>query len=143
MVRHGTQKKLRSGRKTTRKPQKSWAERQKNAVARGSPSLGHTLLVAGMQRHIVDDALGGTLAAHHRIHFGSHLVVIAPRPEGLWRVSRQRELMYAHGCSVQLEVFFDDPESSQQYILEANVPGPVLAGESQCGGLGTYSHRSS
>jgi len=32
MVRHGTQKKRRSGRKTTRKPQKSWAERQKNAV---------------------------------------------------------------------------------------------------------------
>lgn len=32
MVNHGTQKKRRSGRKVTRKPQKSWGVRQKNAV---------------------------------------------------------------------------------------------------------------
>jgi hypothetical protein len=32
MVRHGTQKKRRSGRKVTRKPQLAWGKRQKNAV---------------------------------------------------------------------------------------------------------------
>ena len=102
---------------------------QKSAVDSGHASLGRTLLVAGMMRHVAEEEMGGSLAAYHRMHLGSHLLVVAAQPDGLWRVDRQRELMRAYGCCVQVEVHFDDPTSSQTYLLEANVPGAVLAGE--------------
>lgn len=103
--------------------------RQRAAVQDGFASIGHQLLVAGMRRSVVEGHLGGSLAAYHRMQIGQHLLVIDETPSGLWRVDRQRALMERHGCCVQLEAYFDDAESSQTYLLEANISGAALAGE--------------
>ena len=83
---------------------------------------------------------GGTLAGLHRMHLGSHLLVIDDVPTGMWRVERQRELLLHRGACVQVEVSFDassggaadlaeaaDGEVRQTYLLEADVPGALLS----------------
>ena len=52
--------------------------------------------------------------------------------DGMWHVERQRQLLEARGCCVQVEVCFAnsaEPGSSppQSYLFEANVSGDTLA----------------
>ena len=81
------------------------------------------LLIAGVQRHV---AAGG-LAGWHRMRIGSHLLVVDTSPDGLYGVERQRELMLARGCCVQLGVSFIGSGPPQSYLFEANVDGDMLA----------------
>ena len=101
---------------------------QREAVATGHASIGNHLLVAGMQRQVAES---GSMAGFHRMHLGSHLLVIDQQPSGLWRYERQRSLMQERGVSVQLEIHFDAPSSSQTYTLEANLDGDDLADDDQ------------
>ena len=77
---------------------------QASEVADGEATLTDIRLVAGMHRSLAE-ASGG-LAGHHRLHVGSHLLVVDDQPDGLWRVERQRQLLLSRGCCVQLEVAF-------------------------------------
>ena len=77
---------------------------QASEVAHGEATLTDIRLVAGMHRSLAE-ASGG-LAGHHRLHVGSHLLVVDDQPDGLWRVERQRQLLLSRGCCVQLEVEF-------------------------------------
>ena len=77
---------------------------QASEVAHGEAMLTHIRLIVGMHRSLAE-ASGG-LAGHHRLHVGSHLLVVDDRPDGLWRVERQRALLLSRGCCVQLEVAF-------------------------------------
>ena len=77
---------------------------QASEVAGGEATLTDIRLVAGMHRSLAE-ASGG-LAGHHRLHIGSHLLVVDDQPDGLWRVERQRQLLLSRGCCVQLEVTF-------------------------------------
>ena len=52
-------------------------------------TLGHVRLICGTQRVSTTTMLAGS----HRLHIGSHLIVIDDRDDGLWRVDRQRELL--------------------------------------------------
>ena len=99
-------------------------EHQRNAVSEGHPTIGRMLLVAGMQRAMAE---ANGLAGYHRMHLGEHLLVLDQQDQGLWRYQKQRELLAARGACVQVEVFFDDPTSSQSYVFEANVGGDALA----------------
>ena len=77
---------------------------QASEVAHGEATLTDIRLVAGMHRSLAE-ASGG-LAGHHRLHVGSHLLVVDDQSDGLWRVERQRQLLLSRGCCVQLEVEF-------------------------------------
>ena len=77
---------------------------QASEVARGEATLTHIRLVAGMHRSLAESS--GGLAGYHRLHVGSHLLVVDDQPTGLWRVERQRQLLLTRGCCVQLEVAF-------------------------------------
>ena len=81
-------------------------------------------LICGAQRELAAD---GGYAGMHRLHVGSHLVILDDEPSGLWQVSRQRELMRRRGCCVQIEVVFGSKTGKQQAILcEACVDGEAL-----------------
>ena len=82
---------------------------QASEVADGEATLTNIRLVAGMHRSLAE-ASGG-LAGHHRLHVGSHLLVVDDQPDGLWRVERQRQLLLSRGCCVQLEVAFGGRDS--------------------------------
>ena len=97
--------------------------RQRQTIKEGTASVESLLLIAGVQRHV---AAGG-LAGWHRMRIGSHLLVVDTSPDGLYGVERQRELMLARGCCVQLGVSFIGSGPPQSYLFEANVDGDMLA----------------
>lgn len=61
------------------------------------------------------------------MRIGSHLLVVDTSPDGLYGVERQRELMLARGCCVQVGVSFTGSGPPQSYLFEANVDGETLA----------------
>ena len=97
--------------------------RQRQTIKEGTASVASLLLIAGVQRR---EAAGG-LAGLHRMRIGSHLLVVDTSPDGLYGVERQRELMLARGCCVQLGVSFTGSGPPQSYLFEANVDGDTLA----------------
>ena len=97
--------------------------RQRQTIKEGTASVASLLLIAGVQRHV---AAGG-LAGWHRMRIGSHLLVVDTSPDGLYGVERQRELMLARGCCVQVGVSFTGSGPPQSYLFEANVDGDTLA----------------
>lgn len=97
--------------------------RQRQTIKEGTASVASLLLIAGVQRHV---AAGG-LAGWHRMRIGSHLLVVDTSPDGLYGVERQRELMLARGCCVQVGVSFTGSGPPQSYLFEANVDGETLA----------------
>lgn len=99
---------------------------QASEVADGEATLTDIRLVAGMHRSLAE-ASGG-LAGHHRLHVGSHLLVVDDQPDGLWRVERQRQLLLSRGCCVQLEVAFGGRNAvpPQRFLFEAAVDGDAL-----------------
>ena len=96
--------------------------RQRRALE-GEAQLASTLLVVGRTRRAFTPGL-------FQLQIGSHLVVIGDDPAGLWRTPRQRDLMYKHGCSVQVGVAFADPAhggaSVQRLTFEAAIEGDRL-----------------
>ena len=107
---------------------------QASEVAGGEATLTDIRLVAGMHRSLAE-ASGG-LAGHHRLHIGSHLLVVDDQPDGLWRVERQRQLLLSRGCCVQLEVTFGHTKEThgthtaqvppQRFLFEVAVDGDAL-----------------
>ena len=90
-------------------------------------TLGHVRLICGTQRVSTTTMLAGS----HRLHIGSHLIVIDDRDDGLWRVDRQRELLLHGGCTAQFEVSFGDrrmdtPHAPQTFLFEASAAGAWL-----------------
>ena len=67
---------------------------QMQEVQSGEATLKATRLIAGAHR---DPLSSEQMLAMHRLHVGSHLIVVDDDPEGLWRVDRQRELMLRRG----------------------------------------------
>lgn len=96
--------------------------RQRQTIKEGTASVESLLLIAGVQRHVT----AGGLAGWHRMRIGSHLLVVDTSPDGLYGVERQRELMLARGCCVQVGVSFNG-SPPQSYLFEANVDGDTLA----------------
>ena len=99
--------------------------RQRQTIKEGTARVESLLLIAGAQRRV---AAGG-LAGLHRMRIGSHLLVVDTSPDGLYGVERQRELMLARGCCVQVGVSFIGSGGlpPQSYLFEANVDGDTLA----------------
>ena len=97
--------------------------RQRQTIKEGTARVESLLLIAGAQRRV---AAGG-LAGLHRMRIGSHLLVVDTSPDGLYGVERQRELMLARGCCVQMGVSFTGSGPPQSYLFEANVDGDTLA----------------
>lgn len=101
---------------------------QAQQVDDGEVTLTRTRLIAGAQREVMNDSM----LSMHRLHVGSHMIVIDNDPSGLWRVDRQRELMLRRGCCVQLELQFAGLGvragvcKPQVLLLEASVAGQML-----------------
>ena len=94
---------------------------QSESISDGQATLRNVLLVAGAQR-----AMSARMVAMHRLHVGSHLVVIGDEALHLWKVDRQRRLMMEHGAAVQIEVAFG-VHKPQSIVLEIGVDGDALS----------------
>ena len=103
--------------------------RSQSEQLREPPVMHHTRLIVGAQRSRAADT--AMMAGMHRLHCGSHLIVIDERDDGrLWRVDRQRELLLHRGCTVQCEVIFGVIKP-QRYLFEAEVDGAALVDGAQ------------
>jgi hypothetical protein len=92
----------------------------------GEATVRSIRLVCGARR----ESIGEDMLTLHRLHVGSHLIVLDDEPTGLWRVQRQRELLLKRGGTVQVEASLGI-EEPQVILLEVSVDSASLMASDQ------------
>lgn len=105
---------------------------QRKTCAEGTPTLESVRLLVGAQRASFAERAE---ERWYSLSIGSHLVILDPKGDHLWKQSHQQRLLAEGGCTVQCTVNFapvgdlggsEREGARQQYVFEAAVEAEHL-----------------